>query len=77
MVQLIKMCCTFFQYADVSNKYFTEQFESLWECVIQQGGSLTNHPGLIGDRTNDVAELAGRDAPNIQDVTDSTGQIES
>ena len=71
------MFCTFFQYADVSNEDYKEQFESLWECVIQQGGSLTNHSGLIDDRANDITELAGRNPPNNQDVIDATGQIES
>jgi len=79
MVQLIKMFCTFFQHADSSNEDYKEQFESLWECVIQQGGSLTNHPGLIDDRAIEIARASEppRDVTNDDDVIAATEQIQS
>ena len=44
--------------------------------MIQQGGSLTNHPGLIDNRTSDIAVAAGINIPNNQDVIDATEQVQ-
>ena len=77
MVQLIKMLCTFFQHADITNEDYKEQFESLWECVIQQGGSLTNHLGLINDRADQIAQGAGQNERDDNNVTEATELIAS
>ena len=75
MVQLIKAFCYFYQHADTSNEDYVEQFEALWETVEQQGGNLTNHPGLIADRALEIAEEVGRNAALDQDVATATEQI--
>ena len=50
MVELIRSLATFYQKDHKTNEQYKEEFESLWEMVEQQGGSMVNHPGLIADR---------------------------
>ena len=64
MVLLIKAVALMIQKGDETNEKYKERFDGLWETVIEQGGSLTNHPGLIAETAEVVATEAGRPQPN-------------
>ena len=53
------MCCLVQGYGK-SNKDYKEAFESLWDTLEQQGGSLVHHPGLSHGHADEIAEANGR-----------------
>ena len=60
LVQMIKMLCLYVQKADESNEDYKECFDSLWNALEQQGGSLTHQPGLIRARAIEIGAENGR-----------------
>ena len=75
MVELIRSLATFYQKDHKTNEQYKEEFESLWEMVEQQGGSMVNHPGLIADRAIDIAVSNGRVDPNQNDTDLAATQV--
>ena len=50
----IKLLVTEYQKVNESNESYFERFHGMWEALIQQGGSLTHHPGLVQDRAQGI-----------------------
>ena len=67
MCQQIKLLVTEYQKMNESNESYFERFHGMWEALIQQGGSLTNHPGLVQERAQGVA---GHGNPVLQRHSD-------
>ena len=40
----------------MSNEDYKQQFDALWDTVVQFGGSVTNHPNLINARATEIAK---------------------
>ena len=57
MCQQIKLLVTEYQKSNESNESYLERFHGMWEALRQQGGSLTNHPGLVRDRAQNIAGI--------------------
>jgi hypothetical protein len=55
MVQLIKILVNLVQKPDQSIERYKETFEGLWDALIQQGGDISHHPGLIAAETLAIA----------------------
>ena len=54
MCQQFKLPVTEYQKNNESNKSYFDRFHGMWEALKQQGGSLTNHPGLVHDRVQNI-----------------------
>lgn len=76
MVQLVKSMALFFQQKEETNETYKENFEGMWDAIVQQGGSITSHPGLIAARALEIANENGRAAPNPADTATATANIE-
>jgi hypothetical protein len=57
MCQQIKLLITEYQKTNESNKSYFERFHGMWEALRQQGGSLTNHTGLVCDQAQVIAGI--------------------
>jgi hypothetical protein len=76
MVQLIKILVNFVQDPSQSNeRYIKETFEGLWDALVQHGGSLADHPGLVEAEAIVVANENGRVVPNVDDTTEARTRV--
>ena len=75
MVQLIKILVNLVQKPDQSNERYKETFEGLWDALVQQGGDISHHPGLIATEALTIAAENGRNAPNADDTAEATDRI--
>ena len=53
LTQATKKLTLFYQKPHMSNEEYKQQFDALWDTVVQFGGSVTNHPNLINAQYGD------------------------
>ena len=76
MVQLLKAFCLLKQEYHETNEKYKERFDGLFDSVIQQGGCMTHHPGLINARAEEIAFAANRpDGPEDDDIAAATAEV--
>ena len=75
--QAVKKLTMFYQRPGMSNEEYKRQFDALWDMVIQFGGSVTNHPGLIKAEAEDLATKNGRANPSKDDREAATAEVEN
>ena len=77
MVQLLKAFTLLKQDYNESNEKYKERFDGVFDSVIQQGGSVTTHPGLIATRAQAIATAANRvnNIPAPDDTAAATQEI--
>ena len=59
-----------------ATKKYKENFQGMWDAITQQGGSVTNHPGLIEARALKIAAMNERNTPNGGDTTLATTNVQ-
>ncbi len=72
--QQIKLLVVSYQENNETNEKYFEQFNGMWEDLVQQGGSLTNHPRLIRERAQGIAR-AGNPVM-VDHMAEAQGQID-
>jgi hypothetical protein len=76
LIQMIKMLCLYVQKAAESNEDYKECFDSLWNALEQQGGSLTHQPGLIRARAIKIATEDGRDENELTEADNNAAKTQ-
>ncbi len=77
VVQLIKKLAVEYQGPNTSDAKYAEQFEGIWDSIVEQGGCLTHSPERVAERALEIVARNGRaNNPDADNTAQATTEID-